>query len=83
MKAIEQGVITSTTRDRLIELEAQQSDLSAKLNSAKEDLVHVDRKNLISSLLLFRNGMFTTVSIRKTFSTHFWSQPMFTMMATD
>lgn len=56
MKAIEQGVITSTTRDRLIELEAQQSDLSAKLNSAKEDLVHVDRKNLISSLLLFRNG---------------------------
>lgn len=56
MKAIEQGVITSTTRDRLIELETQQSDLSAKLNSAKEDLVHVDRKNLISSLLLFRNG---------------------------
>lgn len=56
MKAIEQGVITSTTRDRLIELETQQSDLSAKLNSAKEGLVHVDRKNLISSLLLFRNG---------------------------
>lgn len=56
MKAIEQGVVTSSTRDRLIELEAQQSDLSAKLTMAKDDLVQVDRKDLIAGLLLFRNG---------------------------
>ena len=56
MKAIEQGVVTSSTRDRLIELETQQSDLNAKLAMAKDDLVQVDRKDLIAGLLLFRNG---------------------------
>lgn len=56
MKAIEMGVVTETTRDRLIELEKQRTDLKSKLSLAKEEVVHVDRKKLISSLLLFRNG---------------------------
>lgn len=56
MKAIEMGVITETTRDRLIELERQQTDLKSKLALAKEEIVHVDRKDLISSLLAFRHG---------------------------
>lgn len=56
MKAIEMGVITETTRDRLIELEKQQTDLKSKLVLAKEEIVHVDRKDLISSLLAFRHG---------------------------
>ena len=56
MKAIEMGVVTETTRDRLIELEKQRTDLKSKLALAKEEVVHVDRKKLISSLLLFRNG---------------------------
>lgn len=56
MKAIEMGVVTETTRDRLIELEKQQTDLKSKLALAKEEIVHVDRKDLISSLLAFRHG---------------------------
>lgn len=56
MKAIEMGVVTETTRDRLIELEKQRTDLKSKLALAKDEVVHVDRKKLISSLLLFRNG---------------------------
>ena len=56
MKAIEMGVITETTRDRLIELERQQTDLKSKLALAKEEIVHVDRKDLISCLLAFRHG---------------------------
>ena len=56
MKAIEMGVITETTRDRLIELERKQTDLKSKLALAKEEIVHVDRKDLISSLLAFRHG---------------------------
>ena len=56
MKAIEMGVITETTRDRLIELEKQQTDLKSKLALAKEEIVHVDRRDLISSLLAFRHG---------------------------
>lgn len=56
MKAIEMGVITETTRDRLIELERQQTDLKSKSALAKEEIVHVDRKDLISSLLAFRHG---------------------------
>lgn len=56
MKAIEMGVVTETTRDRLIELEKQRTDLKSKLALAKEEVIHVDRKKLISSLLLFRNG---------------------------
>ena len=31
-------------------------NLKSKLSLAKEEVVHVDRKKLISSLLLFRNG---------------------------
>ena len=45
MKAIEMGVITETTRDRLIELERQQTDLKSKLALAKEEIVHVDGAN--------------------------------------
>ena len=56
MKAIEMGVVTETTRDRLIELEKQRTDLKSKLALAEEEIVHVDRKKLISSLLLLRNG---------------------------
>lgn len=56
MKAIEMGVITESTRNRLLELESQRSEVNTKLALAKKEIVHVDRKQLIASLLLFRDG---------------------------
>ena len=56
MKAIEAGIITSTTRTRLLDLEEQQAKLSAKINTAKAERVEIDRDDLIAGLQLFRAG---------------------------
>ena len=56
MKAIEAGIITPTTRTRLLDLEEQQSKLSAKINTAKAERVEIDRDDLIAGLQLFRTG---------------------------
>ena len=56
MKAIEAGIITPTTRTRLLDLEEQQTKLSAKINTAKAELVEIDRDDLIAGLQLFRAG---------------------------
>ena len=56
MKAIEAGIITPTTRTRLMDLEDQQSRLSAKINTAKTNRVRINRNDLIAGLQLFRKG---------------------------
>lgn len=56
MKAIEAGIITPTTRTRLLDLEEQQSKLSAKINTAKAERVEINRDDLIAGLQLFRTG---------------------------
>lgn len=56
MSAIEQGIITSTTKSRLMELEQAQSDISAKISAAKADIIPVDRKRLIEWLISLREG---------------------------
>lgn len=56
MKAIEAGIITPTTRTRLLDLEEQQAKLSAKINTAKAERVEIDRDDLIAGLQLFRTG---------------------------
>ena len=56
LKAIEAGIITETTRSRLLELEAQQSELNAKIQAAKADEVKVDRDDLVATLRALRKG---------------------------
>ena len=56
MAAIEQGIITPTTKDRLLELEAEKADLEE--NIQKEEIVHptFSREQIIYFLERFRGG---------------------------
>ena len=56
MKAIEQGIITETTKGRLIELEGEQSRLTAKIAAARADIISVPREDIIAGLSMFRDG---------------------------
>ena len=56
MKALEAGIITPTTRTRLLDLEEQQSRLSAKINTAKAEQVKINRDDMIAGLQMFRSG---------------------------
>ncbi len=56
MKAIEAGIFSNSTRDRLNELESEQARLKNQLDEAKASVVHIDRDDLVASLILFRNG---------------------------
>lgn len=50
------GIITEATRTRMVELETEQSRLSVQLNAAKEDVVKIDREQIISYLELLQQG---------------------------
>lgn len=56
MTAIEQGIITDTTKDRLLALEAEQSEIAAKISAAKADIITISKEDMISGLEIFRNG---------------------------
>lgn len=56
MKAIEAGVFSDTTRERLLELEGEQRDLCTLIAAEKALLPDVDRKQVIYYLEQFRNG---------------------------
>ena len=58
LKAIEAGIITETTRSRLLELEEQQAELNAKLQVARAEaeMCKIDRADVASSLRSLRKG---------------------------
>ena len=56
LKAIEAGIITETTRARMIELEEQQATLESQIREAQALLVHLDREDLVNTLQMFRDG---------------------------
>lgn len=56
LSAIEQGIITASTKERLQELEAEQSMLAGKIAAAKADIIVVTRDDIISGLSMFRDG---------------------------
>lgn len=56
MKAIEAGIITDTTKQRLLELEAAQVQLAAKIEFEKRNVVSVSREHLIAWIETFREG---------------------------
>lgn len=56
MKAIEAGIITDTTKERLLSLEADKKSIQGKIASAKAEIVTISREDLISGLSAFRDG---------------------------
>ncbi len=56
MKAIEAGIITPTTKERLLELEGRRDELKAKIEDEKFGFVKIDKVNLITGLKMFQSG---------------------------
>lgn len=56
MNAIEQGIITETTKARLTELEDQKAAVRSKIANAKACLISVSREQVIAAMRVFRDG---------------------------
>ena len=56
MTAIEQGIITDTTKSRLVELENEQVKIKANIEREKRDIPKLSRKDIIAGLAMFRDG---------------------------
>ena len=56
MAAIEQGIFTSTTKQRLLDLEAEQKTLSNKITITKSELTPVEREQVIAWLESMKDG---------------------------
>ena len=56
MAAIEQGIITTTTKDRLLELEATISDLERRISVQKAMSEPIEKDRIVFSLEKFRDG---------------------------
>ena len=56
LTAIEQGIITPTTKERLLELEREQAILVSRLAEEQASLLDYSRDDIISAMSLYRNG---------------------------
>ena len=56
LNAIEQGIITATTKERLLELETEQSKISGLIAVEKSSIPEVDKEDIIVWLESFRSG---------------------------
>lgn len=56
MRAIEAGIFNSQTQERMLELEAEQRDLSVKLMAEKALIPNVEREQIVYWMQSFREG---------------------------
>lgn len=56
MVAIEQGIITDSTKGRLLELEAEQARLTGQIAAGRADIITISREDVIAGLEMFRDG---------------------------
>ncbi len=56
MRAIEAGVFTNTTKDRLLELESEQAKIKAQLAELTVNIPEISVEDIKTFLLSFRNG---------------------------
>ena len=56
MTAIEQGIFTDTTKERLLELEKEQADIVKQIKLEQENIISMSRQEVISGLSTFREG---------------------------
>jgi len=59
LAAIEVGIITTTTKERLLELETEQSKIAARLAIEKAEVPEVSKEDVIAWLESFREGSIT------------------------
>lgn len=65
MAAIEKGIITDSTKSRLLELEAEQKKIERKISAAKADILVVSRDDIISSIEAIKDGDIHSPAYRK------------------
>ena len=65
MKAIEAGIITASTKERLIELEAQAEDLKIHIAQAEIQKPALTKEHVIYWLSLFKNGDLSDESFKE------------------
>jgi len=63
IKAIEQGIILESTKERLQELELEKGKIEGQIAAARADIVTVSREEIVQGLSMFKNG---DVSDKKT-----------------
>lgn len=56
MSAIEQGIFTDTTKERLLDLEKEKKQLTAKIAAQRADIITISRNDIIAGLEMFRDG---------------------------
>jgi len=56
MSAIEKGILTDTTKDRLLELEAEQKDIAAQIKLEESNIMSMSRKDIVLALSSYQNG---------------------------
>lgn len=62
--AIEAGIFTATTRDRLLELEAEKDSVASQIAATKA--VNISREDVVSSMKQFREGDITDKHFKST-----------------
>lgn len=65
MKAIEAGIITSTTRQRLLELEADAARIANAIRLEEASLTHIERDQVIYWMEKFRDGDIDSQEFRR------------------
>lgn len=56
LDAIEKGIITETTKKRLLELEQERTEIETQISAAKSEIIDVSKEDIMSGLALCRNG---------------------------
>lgn len=64
LKAIEAGIITPTTKSRLLELEKECADLEHRIAVARADVIVITRDQIVETLQLYRAGDFEDPAFR-------------------
>lgn len=59
LKAIEAGIFSDTTKNRLDELEARQAELTGRLAEEKSNVITISREDMIAGLNMFKDGDIT------------------------
>ncbi len=65
MVAIEQGIITETTKERVMELEAEQSKLKGQIMLVQSETIDVSKDELVGWLASFSDGDITDKGFQK------------------
>ena len=64
MKAIEAGIITESTKNRLVQLEDDQKRIKAQITEAKSEIVILSKDDIAAGLMMFKDGDFDDQSFR-------------------